>query len=590
MPRRRRKRGSSVEKFLPLGYFGVAIACAVLLLPSALRPPSQQPNQTAELSPNAPPDKNQAAIIGSLQRATSGVAAAPATGTGPAGPTTTTTAPPPPPAQTPTVTVPRACPHGFGNPPRQVESVYAPPCAAPWSGTNNGGATWKGVTATEIRIGVRGLADLNGGDGDCDRDGSVDDLVNGGDVNGNVKTWYNLEQYFNKNFMLYGRRLSFYCIEPTTQSVTDEENEAVAADEQYHIFGSGWNYSETCVELARRQIVSMCPELADSWYNQYDPYIWSAWPSGTDIVTFESELICKQLAGKPAQWAGDDIYKKTTRRFGLVTWDDRGYGADARLLTQQVKQECGVNVDMYFMHPGAYWGGSASGDQEVANAVLSAKTNGDTTMLLGEDSIDGATVTNEASAQQYSPEWIISDGGALDTNGAGSIMNPSEWAHSFGISGFGPDLPVVARECDKAFFSIDPSDTPAYWTCELEWVDLMLLIGGIQQAGPNLTPTTFKSGLQSLGMRYWPLSWAQGGGFGGGRHTYPNNVEFIWWNPNAPDPSAQSAVGALMYLNNGKRYCHGQLPSEPVPFFQGGTPLPTDFSAVPVNPPSPSCT
>ena len=28
-------------------------------------------------------------------------------------------------------------------------------------------------------------------------------------------------------------------------------------------------------------------------------------------------------------------------------------------------------------------------------------------------------------------------------------------------------------------------------------------------------------------------------------------------NPNAPDPSAQSSVGALMYMQNGKRYCHG---------------------------------
>src|SRR5436305_1649811 len=90
MPRRRRKRGSSLERFLPLGYLVAAAACAVIILPSALRPPTQQPNQTAELSPDAPPDKNQTAIIGSLNRATSGVAALPAGGTEP----TTTTQPP----------------------------------------------------------------------------------------------------------------------------------------------------------------------------------------------------------------------------------------------------------------------------------------------------------------------------------------------------------------------------------------------------------------------------------------------------------------------------------------------------------------
>ena len=53
---RRRKRENKVERFLPLGYFGLALAAAVMLLPSALRPPAQQPNQTAELSPHAPPE------------------------------------------------------------------------------------------------------------------------------------------------------------------------------------------------------------------------------------------------------------------------------------------------------------------------------------------------------------------------------------------------------------------------------------------------------------------------------------------------------------------------------------------------------
>ena len=42
MARRRQKRGS-LEKFLPLGYFAVALALVVIVLPSALRPPTQQP-------------------------------------------------------------------------------------------------------------------------------------------------------------------------------------------------------------------------------------------------------------------------------------------------------------------------------------------------------------------------------------------------------------------------------------------------------------------------------------------------------------------------------------------------------------------
>ena len=588
MPRRRRKRGSSLERFLPLGYVAAAAACAVIILPSALRPPTQQPNQTAELSPDAPPDKNQTAIIGSLNRATSGVAALPGGGTEP---TTTTLPKEPPPQGNSVVTVPRACPRGFGNPPRQVESVYAPPCAGPWSG-NNGGATWKGVTANEIRIGVRGLGALGGGNGDCDRNGSIDDLIAQGDVDDAVKTWAALEGYFNKNFQLYGRRLSFYCIEPTTQSVADEESEAVAADQESKIFASGWTYSEACVELARRQVISMCPELSDSWYQKFDPYVWSAWPSGTDIVTFTSEMICKQLAGKKAEWAGDTTYQSQIRKFALVTWDDRGYGEDARLLVKQVKEQCNVDMEAYFMHPGAGWGGATTGgDQELAQAATKAKANNVTTMVIGLDGLNGPTFTNHAASQQYFPEWIVNDGGALNANGSGGIENPDEWKHAFGQSGFGPNLPTAARECNKAFASMDQSDTPDYWLCELEWVDLMLLISGIQQAGPNLNPTTFKGGLQSLGMRYWPTSWAMGGGFAGGRHTYSHTVSEIWWDPTAQDPSAQSSVGAMRFERNGKRYCHGQIPSEPSYFKPdpSAVSLPTDFATVPRDAPPTTC-
>src|SRR5438105_2722399 len=118
---RRRGRESPAERYLPIIYLLVFGLIVMVVLPSALRPPNQQPNQTAELSPDAPPDKNQTAIISSLNRASSGVATSPNEQTTQANgqPVGAPTAPPPP----------RACPDGVGNPPRQVESLFAPPCA-----------------------------------------------------------------------------------------------------------------------------------------------------------------------------------------------------------------------------------------------------------------------------------------------------------------------------------------------------------------------------------------------------------------------------------------------------------------------------
>src|SRR2546430_12071626 len=117
----RQRRSSRSDRLLPFVYLGVALLLGVIILPSILRPPREQPTTSSGFSPDAPPDKNnQASVFSSFNQAVSGT---------PGGVTAnseTAAAPPPPP---PVKEVASACPYGFGNPPRQIESVYAPPCA-----------------------------------------------------------------------------------------------------------------------------------------------------------------------------------------------------------------------------------------------------------------------------------------------------------------------------------------------------------------------------------------------------------------------------------------------------------------------------
>ena len=87
---------------MPMAFMGLGLLLIVILLPSALRPPAPQTNQTAQLSPDAPPDKTDS-IIATLQRAGSGTAG---TGSGSGasiGPVSPTGTPPnqPPPAAPP---------------------------------------------------------------------------------------------------------------------------------------------------------------------------------------------------------------------------------------------------------------------------------------------------------------------------------------------------------------------------------------------------------------------------------------------------------------------------------------------------------
>src|SRR5947199_6192384 len=110
---------------MPMAFMGLGVVLMVALLPSALRPPAPQTPQTAQLSPDAPPDSKTDSLIASLNRASSGTAGAGTTDAGNGAPTPGPTTPPGPGTTTPPTTAPApstvACPHGYGNPPRQTE-------------------------------------------------------------------------------------------------------------------------------------------------------------------------------------------------------------------------------------------------------------------------------------------------------------------------------------------------------------------------------------------------------------------------------------------------------------------------------------
>lgn len=108
---------SGVERYAPVAYFGLALALILTIIPTALRPPEPPPPTSAEFSPDAPPDEQQT-IVSELGRAGSATA-----GSGP--PAIAPGLPPAALAPGPA----RSCPLGFGNPPRQTESLYAAPCA-----------------------------------------------------------------------------------------------------------------------------------------------------------------------------------------------------------------------------------------------------------------------------------------------------------------------------------------------------------------------------------------------------------------------------------------------------------------------------
>jgi hypothetical protein len=88
---------------------------------------------------------------------------------------------------------------------------------------------------------------------------------------------------------------------------------------------------------------------------------------------------------------------------------------------------------------------------------------------------------------------------------------------------------------------------------------LALLAAGLQAAGPDLTPTSFASGLRSLGFPnpgaadspYYQATV----GITGPSHTLSRDVAFAWWDANvsSQQPGSNSR-GGFCYADRGRRY------------------------------------
>src|SRR3954453_18131690 len=115
-------RLSRAERSVPVALALLMFAVVALLLPTILRPANPETNQSAQFSPDAPPN-NQDSIVAALNRGTSATAGSgngngSTVGQGPQGPGAAVAPPTPPPAKGPA-----SRGNCYGHPPRQVESV-----------------------------------------------------------------------------------------------------------------------------------------------------------------------------------------------------------------------------------------------------------------------------------------------------------------------------------------------------------------------------------------------------------------------------------------------------------------------------------
>ncbi|MGH9198437.1 MAG: hypothetical protein ACRD1T_22225, partial [Acidimicrobiia bacterium] len=175
--------------------------------------------------------------------------------------------------------------------------MYSHLCVPAYTGTDNGGATSKGVFPSEVRIGITVPLESEVPEGRLEREFRPTDI----EETRLLKVW---QTYFNQNFEFYRRYMQFYV---RRMSSTDEDlgRATVRAfneeDKVFAIIGPGATPSAAAIaESVRLKIIVWAPgQNPVDFYKASHPYAYSFEVDSWQTRYLGTELACKLYHGKP---------------------------------------------------------------------------------------------------------------------------------------------------------------------------------------------------------------------------------------------------------------------------------------------------
>ena len=539
--------GERADNAVPVAYLVLAIGLVAVLLPTALRPPTPQTPQTAQLSPDAPPDNKTEGLISSLNRASSGTAgagSAPGSSLGDTGPGSAAGGPTTTSAAHPTV----SCAHGFGNPPRQTESPYSALCVPPFHG-DNGGATYKNVTGSQIKVGFWHVLGMP-----AER-GPVPTSPQSGE-SAQLRTFRVLQQYWNSRYELYGRVLQLDAARDDPPDGPSARNAADKQDVQEHDFAVVHLSDDFCDEFSRRALVCYDGTATHKpVMESHAPGWWTLQMSHEQNEAMTGEYACRKLVGRNADFAGPNIQHKP-RLIGVIVQSTAttGFRTSAGI-ANQIKAQCGYDVAAKIDLP------DDDNGQAQTTAILKMEQANVTTIIMWSDVVPITVEMENADSNAYYPEWVMLNSNGADFNGSARLFPQGQASHMFGMSGWELPRPFSDTDCYKAYKTVDPANTPDQLACTLIYPSLEQVLNGISLAGPHLTPKTFEQGMFKYGYPKPQHVYEISGGYAPGDRSWVDTYCEMWWDTKAPDPQTGN-VGAYRYTNGGQRYALGQIPRE----------------------------
>lgn len=467
-------------------------------------------------------------------------------------------------------------------------SPYAMPCIAPFTG-DNGGATAKGVTADSIKIVV-----YQAQENDPIIQFIAGQVENDDTNEQQADTITKISDMFGHFSELYGRKLVFEFY--TATGVANDEVSAkadataIAEMEPFAVWGSpafaGKPFAE---ELAAQQVLCLCTGGGDAKFVQERaPYLVTLVPSVTQGTLLLAEFVGKRLLGGKAEHSGDFV--DVDRKIGLVYLSTTAESQNqAETLNKTIKDNYGgelADLVPYTIDP-------ATLQEQAATIIARLKSAGITTVIFVGDPVAPISLTQEATAQSYFPEWVLGGSGYTETTAFARTYDQQQWQHAFGVCWYA--APV---DLDKAgpyrrytwYYEEEPAARESVNDLESNAAFLHYFI---QAAGPNLSPQSFIDAMFNTPLAQGDapltalrLSW-------GNKDRWPAELEpdyygvddqtEIWWDATATgqDELGREGTGMYRWVEGGKRYYPGERPNDPGKFFvqEGSVDRYTDLPA-----------
>jgi len=441
-------------------------------------------------------------------------------------------------------------------------SFFAPSCYAPFTG-DNGGATDEGVTEDGIKV-VWYLAPDEDPIIDFISEGISDDTA--ADTRATVEGF---NEFFATFAETYGREveLEFYEATGTADDEIAARADAVAIAEDlapFMVMNGPQLTSAFAEELAARGVSCLqCgPTQPQEFYAEADPHLLTVSMSAEQGQFHTAAFVGRQLAGRPARFAGDDLAGEE-RVFGLVYLNSIENAEEVQDQFEQRLADEGVTLA-----ESVGYDSPITLQTSAASVIAKLKDAGVTTVLFAGDPVAPRELTREATAQDWFPEWMVTPSSILvDTNVFSRTYDQEQWAHAFGVS-------TTAVHVDPSnqgsaflydwFFGEEP---PADDTVALLSAQLNTFYNVIQGVGPNLTrqgfrDTIFAADPTPSAVTQPSLSWGDKGIWPDTDWLGIDDATLVWWDPEAegPDERGDVAPGMWQFVDGGVRYLPDEWP------------------------------